>query len=163
MDFDRWLQRFVSRIEKFLFRGTLLFIVFLFVVQALMTQNTIRQLFSTTDQFEGRPLIEEVQEAFGRSIIEENRYAVLIEAVYPPGNAQTLIILQNGKVSGELTDEPLRLAVNPGDMLEVFGSVAGGTPAVVRVKKVEGSLSQPLPGYEIATFGERELLAWIIP
>lgn len=163
MDFDRWLQRFVSRIEKILFRGALLIIVFLFVAQALMTEKNVRLYFSATERLEGEPLEGNVQQAFGRSVVEENKYFLLIETVYPPGNDQTLVILQNGKVSCELTNEPQRLAVAPGDMLEVVGTIAGGAPALVRIEEVEGNLSQPLPGYEIVTFGDRELLAWIIP
>lgn len=163
MDFDRWLQRFVNRIEKILFRGALLFIVLLFIVQALMTEKNIRLYFSTTEQLEGKPLDENVQQAFSGNVIEKEEYSLVIETVYPSGHGQTLIILLNGKVSGELTNEPLRLTVAPGDMLEVIGTITGGTPAVVRIKEVNGDLSEPLPGHEIVTFGERELLAWIIP
>jgi len=170
MDFDRWLQRFVSKIEKFLFRGALVFIVMLFVVQALMTEESIRRYLSTTDYLEGKPLAENVQEAFSKSLSEQEKYpeaaqeySVVIEAVRPPGPAQEIFILLNGKVAGELKEKPLTLFVTPGDMLEAVGTVTGGTPAVVRIKEVHGGLSEPLPGYEIHTFGERELLGWIIP
>lgn len=167
MDFDRWLQRFVNKTEKFLFRGALFFIVMLFIVQALMTEENIRRYLSATDQLEGEPLAENIQEAFSGSLVKNEdqpgEYAVVIEAVHPPGGNQELFILLNGKVSGELKNEPLTLAVAPGDMLEVIGNVTGGTPAVVRIKEVYGALSEPLSGYEIVTFGERELLAWIIP
>ncbi len=163
MDFDRWLQRFVNRMEKILFRGALLLIVFLFIVQALMTEKNMRLFFSATEQLEGKPLAEDAQQAFGRSIAGEKKYFLVIEAVYPPGNDQNLAILQNGQFSAELAGEPLSLAVAPGDMLEIGGTIAGGSPAVVRITEVGGKLSQPLPGHEIVTFGERELLAWIIP
>lgn len=170
MDFDRWLQRFVSKIEKILFRGALVFVVLLFVVQALMTEESIRRYLSTTDYLEGKPLSENIQEAFSKNLIEEEKfseaakaYAVVLEAVHPAGSEQELFILLNGKVAGELGDIPLTLPVTPGDMLEVVGTVTGGTPAIIRIKEVHGGLSEPLPGYEIHTFGERELLGWIIP
>ncbi|NLX91005.1 MAG: hypothetical protein GXZ07_05380 [Firmicutes bacterium] len=168
MDFDRWLQRFVNTAEKFLFRGALFFIVMLFIVQALMTEENIRRYLSTTDQLEGEPLAENIQEAFSGSFLTNKdvpgeEYALIIEAVQPPGSERELFILLNGKIAAELKNEPLKLAVSPGDMLEVIGNVTGGTPAVVRIKEVHGTLSEPMPGYEIVTFGERELLAWIIP
>ncbi len=167
MDFDRWLQRFVSKIEKILFRGALVFIVFLFIVQALMTEENIRRYLSPTDRLEGKPLEENVQDVFSSNVEKgfyaEEEYSLVVEAVCPPGHDQELFILRNGKVAGELADEPLSLDVAPGDMLEVVGTVTGGTPAVVRIKEVHGELSEPLPGYEMTTFGERELLGWILP
>ena len=55
MNFDRWLQRFVTRGEKILFRLTLAFVVLLFIVQAVLMEEDFRHIFSKTEQLEGKP------------------------------------------------------------------------------------------------------------
>ena len=40
MDFDRWLQRFVTAVEKVIFRIALTLVVALFIVQAMLMNAT---------------------------------------------------------------------------------------------------------------------------
>jgi len=60
-------------------------------------------------------------------------------------------------------DDYLYVTVEPGDLLEVVGEVPGNIPATIRVVQVLGTLKAPAEGDEIHTFGERDLLAWIVP
>jgi hypothetical protein len=173
MNFDRWLQRFVTRGEKILFRLTLAFVVLLFIVQAVFLEKDFRHFFSKTEQLEGEPLVEDTQEVFGKGDYDEvrrlgvpgehHKMALVLQLVPPPEQEAELFLLLNNEVVSRLGDENLYLPVDPGDMLEIVGTVNGGNPAVVKVLEVIGGISAPAAGHEITTFGERELLAWIVP
>ncbi|GEM_PF-626748 len=176
MDFDRWLHRFVTRIEKILFRLAFLFIVLLFVVQALLLNETTRNYISKTDLFEGEPLPDYVQDVLGGRIYrgeediiltEEETFteeaALTIKLLAPLETPVELFLLVNGETAARLGEKSVYVNVAPGDLLEVTGEVRGNRPAVVKVVEVHGELKFPEAGHSITTFGDRDLLAWIIP
>ena len=173
MDFDKWLQRFVTNLEKIIFRIALAFVVLLFVVQAVLLNGNLRVLFSKTDQLEGKPL-ENAQDVFGRKVTGEEQLALLHEQeeevrlelalISPPGVSPELFLLLNNEIVGSWRENNnLQVSVKPGDLLEIVGEVPGEIPATIKVVEVYGKLKVPEKGYAIQTFGERELLAWIIP
>lgn len=171
MDFDRWLQRFVTAVEKVIFRIALTLVVALFIVQAMLMNGNLRQFLSKTDRAEGTPVEQDVQDVMGRrtsggTLLDDpvqDEIAVVLKLEEPPGNACTLYLLVNNQVVGQLGEENLYVNVQPGDLLEVIGEVPGDIPATIRVIEVYGKLQAPEEGYEIQTFGERDLLAWIVP
>lgn len=172
MDFDKWLQRFVTGTEKFIFRIALSFVVLLFVVQAVLLNSDLRALLSKTEQLEGQPLAE-AQDVIGRKMTgrippfsDEQEEEIILELALlpPPGVSPELFLLLNNEIAGSFREgHNLRICVQPGDLLEVIGEVTGDVPATVKVVEVNGNLEAPQKGFEIKTFGERELLAWIIP
>ncbi|NLJ55960.1 MAG: hypothetical protein GX334_02795 [Firmicutes bacterium] len=172
MDFDKWLQRFVTGTEKFIFRIALSFVVLLFVVQAMLLNSDLRTLLSKTDQLEGQPLAE-AQDVIGRKMAvgippysHEQVEEIVLELALlpPPGVSPELSLLLNNEIVGSFREgHNLKICVQPGDLLEVLGEVSGDVPATIKVVAVNGDLEAPKKGFEIKTFGERELLAWIIP
>jgi hypothetical protein len=169
MDYDKWLQRFTSRIERIVYRLTLLFVVLLFLVQAVLLNDYLRPYISYTDRFEGKALLEDLQKVIAGNVGvgEINRFeepALLLELIPPPGEIPPdLTVIVNGKPQAQLSGDKLYLPVSPGDLLEVEGFVYGSNPAVIRIADVYGELQAPQKGREITTFGEKELVAWIIP
>ncbi|MEW5922085.1 MAG: DUF5359 family protein [Bacillota bacterium] len=169
MDYDKWLQRFTTRVERFVFRFTLIVVVLLFLVQAVLMNDHLRPYLSYTDQFEGRALQEDLQKVIAGKVeqgksqgLEEP--AVLLELIPPPGEKPPdLTLFVNGKPYAPLGEERLYLPVSAGDLLEVAGHVYGSKPAIVRIAETHGNLQAPTKGSEIFTFGEKELVAWIIP
>ncbi len=172
MDFDKWLQRFVTGTEKFVFRIALTFVVLLFVVQAVLLNDDLRVLLSKTDQLEGQPLAE-AQDVIGRKMTggipsysreQEKEIVLELALLPPPAVSPELFLLLNNEIAGSFREgHNLKIKVQPGDLLEVLGEVAGDIPATVRVVGIDGKIEAPEIGFEIKTFGERELLAWIIP
>lgn len=167
MDFDRWLQRFVTAMEKIVFRTALALVVLLFIVQALMVNESFRQYMSVTDKIEGDPVKEYVREAMAKAssgeIRAEEEVILVLELVDPPQSPFTLYLLVNNKVAAQLGEKDITIKVRSGDMLEVVGEVQGSTPVTIRIKEIYGNIKAPRKGDEIKTFGERDLLAWIIP
>lgn len=171
MNFDKILQRFVTRAEKIIFRVTLALLVLLFVVQALYLNEEFRPFLSVTDRLEGKPLSEDVRDVLGGRTEREGtpgtehhvEAALVLELIPPPGNSPELYLLVNGRVKGRFGTEPFYVSVSAGDMLEVMGHVPGNEPAVIRVVEVKGNLKAPEAGYLIKSFGDRELLSWIVP
>ncbi len=169
MDYDKWLQRFTSRVERIVYRLTLLFVVLLFLVQAVLLNDYLRPYLNYTDRFEGRALLEDLQKVIAENVegVKINGFeepAVLLELIPPPGEIPPdLTVIVNGKPHALLGEEKLYLPVSPGDLLEVEGYVYGSNPAVIRIAEVYGELQAPQKGREIITFGEKELVAWIIP
>ena len=169
MDYDKWLQRFTGSVERIVYRLTLAFVVILFLAQAVLLNDHLRPYLNYTDRFEGRALLEDLQKVIagnvGRS--ESNGFkemAVLLELIPPPGEAPPdLTIIVNGVPQAYLGEEKLYLPVLPGDLIEVEGYVYGNTPAVIRISDVYGDLRAPQEGREIITFGDKELVTWIIP
>ena len=169
MDYDKWLQRFTSKVERIVYRVTLLFVVLLFLVQAVLLNDYFRPYLSYTDRFEGRPLLEDLQEVIAETVergtingFEEP--AVLLELIPPPDSPYPdLTLIVNGKPYAPFTEENIYLPVSPGDLLEVDGNIYGSNPAVIRIAEVYGDLQAPEKGLEIVTFGEKELVSWIIP
>lgn len=173
MDFDKWLQRFVTNLEKIIFRTALAFVVLLFVVQAMLLNENLRVLFSKTDQLEGKPL-ENARDVFGGIITGEEQPALSLKQekeinlelimVPPPDVLPELFLLLNNEIVGSWQEnEKLQVNVKPGDLLEVVGEVPGDIPATIKVTEIYGKLKAPERGHTIQTFGEREFLAWIIP
>ncbi|RJX23672.1 MAG: hypothetical protein C4554_10385 [Dethiobacter sp.] len=171
MDFDRWLQRFVTAIEKIIFRVALALVVLLFIVQAMLINGNLRLFLSKTDRMEGKPVLQNIQDVMGRKITGAERpvspaheeITLVLELRSPPGISCNLFLLVNNQVAGQFGEENISITVQPGDLLEVIGEVSGETPAAIRVVEVYGKLKAPGKGHEIKTFGERDLLAWIIP
>lgn len=164
MDFDRWLQRFVTAIEKIIFRTALALVVLLFIVQALLMNGNLRQYLSITDKIEGQPVKEEIQEVMAVPAGElQEEVTLVLELIDPPKSPFTLYLLINNKVAAQFGKENICINVRPGDMLEVLGEVPGNVPATIRIKEIYGNIKAPRKGHEIKTFGERDLLAWIIP
>ncbi|NMB35580.1 MAG: hypothetical protein GX989_04755 [Firmicutes bacterium] len=173
MGFDRWLQRFVTTLEKIIFRAALAFVVLLFVVQAVLLNGNLRVLFSKTDQLEGEPF-EKTQDVFGKKVTgekqpplppeQEEEISIEVALFSPPGINPELYLLRNNDIVGSWQENKnLRVDVKPGDLLEVVGDVPGEIPATIKVVKIYGELKAPETGHAIQTFGEREFLAWIIP
>ncbi len=173
MGFDKWLQRFVTNMEKIIFRTTLIFVVLLFIVQAMLLNGDLRTIFSKTDQLEGKPL-GSTQDVFSRKVIEKEQAALSprgkeeasleLALIPPPDIFPELFLLLNNEIVGSWQkNNNLRVNVRPGDLLEIAGEVPGGIPATIEVVEVYGNLKAPKKGYAIQTFGEREFLAWIIP
>ncbi len=167
MDFDRWLQRFVTAMEKIIFRTALALVVLLFIVQALMINESFRQYMSITDKIEGDPVKENIREAMAKAssgeIRTQEEVTLVLELVDPPQSPFTLYLLVNNKVAAQLGEKDITINVRSGDMLEVVGEVQGGVPVTIRIKEIYGNIKAPRKGDEIKTFGERDLLAWIIP
>ena len=168
MDFDKWLQRFVSGVEKIIFRLALVLVVLLFVVQALLMDGDSRLFLSTTDKLEGTPVLENIQDVIGRSVANDlppaqDEIALVLELLSPPNVNTEIFLLINGSPVAQLGEKNIYVTVQAGDMLELTGSVPGDIPAVVRVVNVHGKLKAPEKGHEVTTFGENELFAWIIP
>jgi len=168
MDFDKWLQRFVTGVEKIIFRLALVLVVLLFVVQALLMDGDSRLFLSTTDKLEGTPVLENIQDVIGRSVANDlppvlEETALTLELLPPPNTKPELYLLINGNPVAQLGETNIYVTVEAGDMLELSGNVPGDIPAVVRVVSVQGKLKAPEEGHEVTTFGEKELLAWIIP
>ncbi len=169
MDYDKWLQRFTSRVERIVYRMTLVFVVLLFFVQAVLLNDYLRPYLNYADRFEGSVLFEDLQKVIAGNVgtgelssFEET--AVLLELIPPPDQiSPELTVTVNGKPRALLGDEKLYLPVSPGDLLEVEGYVYGSLPAVIRIADIYGELQAPQKGREITTFGEKELVAWIIP
>ncbi len=169
MDYDKWLQRFTGRVEKIVYRLALAFVVVLFLTQAVLLNDHLRPYLNYTDRFEGRALLEDLQKVIavngGRS--ENNGFkelAVSLELISPPGvTPPELKIIVNGVPQAHLGEEKLYLPVFPGDLIEVEGNVYGNIPAVIRITDVYGDLRAPREGREITTFGDKELVTWIIP
>ncbi len=169
MDYDKWLQRFASRIESFVFRFVLSLIVLLFVVQAVLMNDYLRPLLGYTDQLEGKVLHEELQKVIAGRVEQTRKQpleemAVVIELI-PPAEEKLpeLTIFVNGTPRATLGRETIYLPVAAGDLLEVGGQVYGSKPATIRIVDVRGDLLAPVKGSEMLTFGEKELIAWIIP
>jgi hypothetical protein len=170
MDFDKWLQRFVTGIEKIIFRLALALVVLLFLVQALLTEEDSRLFLSKTDQFEGKPLTENIHDVISRRVIGEEKVtvpveepALLLKLIPPKGISPELFLLINNEIFAQFGETNIYVTVEAGDLLELVGEVPGNVPAVVQVVQVYGNLKTPQKGDEVKTFGERELLAWIIP
>ena len=170
MDYDKWLQRFTGRLERVVFRLTMILIVLLFVVQAVILNDYLRPYLGNNDQFEDNAIMDDIQKVISGSVeqgynftIEEQ--AIVLELIPPPGEMQPeLYLLVNGEpYTALLSGERLYLPVSPGDLLEVSGNVYGTKPAIIRIADVYGKLQAPQKGKEIITFGEKELIAWIIP
>lgn len=173
MDFDKWLQRFVTNLEKIIFRTALALVVLLFVVQAVLLNGNLRVFFSKTDQLEGEPL-EKTQDVFGRKTSgekqpplppgQEEEICLEVALIPPPDISPELFLLRNNEIVGSWReDKNLRVNVKPGDLLEVVGEVPGEIPAAIKIVEIYGELRAPERGHTIQTFGEREFLAWIIP
>ncbi|NMB41539.1 MAG: hypothetical protein GX996_06365 [Firmicutes bacterium] len=174
MDFDRWLQRFVTAIEKIIFRVALVFVVLLFIVQAVLLNGDLRLFLSKTDKVEGKPVMQEAEarETMGRKIITEKTQSsyltqegitLVLELKAPPEGSCTLYLLINNEVVEQFGNESICVNVQPGDLLEVIGKVSGDRPASISIVEIHGKLKSPEKGYELKTFGERDLIAWIIP
>lgn len=170
MDYDKWLQRFTTKVERIVFRFTLIVVVLLFLVQAVMMNDQLRPLLSYTDRLEGTALKEELQKVISGRLEQvesdtmEEKPAVLIELIPPAGEKPPdLTLFLNGKPYFSMGEEILYLPVTAGDLLEVAGQVYGNNPAKVRIVDVYGNLQAPVKGREILTFGDKELIAWIIP
>ena len=167
MDFDRFLGRFVTRMEKIMFRLVLVMLAALFVIQAVLINEDYRSLLNNTESFEGEPLNQEIQDVFGQTspqgITHVGEEVFLTIELIPPFEVDPeLFLLVNNRVVGRLGEHPLNISASPGDMLEVFGDVPGENPAIVRIIDVRGKVDSPEAGDEITTFGDRELLAWIV-
>lgn len=168
MNYDKWLQRFTGRIERIVYRITLLFVVLLFLVQAVLLNDSFRPYLSYTDRFEGKAILEELQEVITNNVERRmngiSETAVLLEMIPPPdAPPPDLTLYVNGKPYASFKENQLYLPVSAGDMLEIEGDIYGSTPAVIRIAEVYGDLEAPEKGMEIFTFGEKELIAWIIP
>lgn len=170
MDYDKWLQRFTGKLERVVFRFTMILVVLLFVVQAILLNNYLLPYLGYNAHIERNEIIEDIQKVISGRIEEEEaitteEQAIVIELIPPPGEAQPeLFLLVNGEPYAALiSGEKLYLPVSPGDLLEVSGNVYGTEPAIIRIADVYGKLQAPQKGKEIITFGEKELIAWIIP
>ncbi len=168
MDFDNFLGRFVTRMEKILFRLVLVMLAVLFVIQAVLANEEYRQYFNQTEALESKPIIQEVQDVIGRTVTPKNilpgqEIVVTIQLVSPPEVVPELFLLINSRVAGKLGELPLEVTVMPGDRLEVFGDVPGNEPAKVKIIHIQGEVDVPKTGDFITTFGDREALAWIVP
>ncbi len=175
MDFDKWLERFVTKVEKIIFRLALGMVVLLFLIQALLTDDDARLFLSKTQQFEGIPVVKNIQDAGGEKTVEEKtspvstaikadeEKALVLRLLPPEGVAIELFLQINNRIAAKLGETDIYVAVEEGDILELVGKVPGNTPAAVKVVKVYGGLRAPEEGLEVYSFGEKELLAWIIP
>jgi hypothetical protein len=175
MDFDKWLERFVTRVEKIIFRLALGLVVLLFLIQALLIEDDARLFLSKTHQFEGIPVMENIQDVIGRRIVEEKTSPVateekadkekaLVLRLLPPEGVSIELFLQvNNRIVAQFGEADIYVTVEAGDILELVGEVPGNNPATVKIIKVYGDLRAPEEGLEVNSFGEKELLAWIIP
>ncbi|MGI6318667.1 MAG: DUF5359 family protein [Firmicutes bacterium] len=174
MDFDKWLQRFVTKVEKIIFRLALGLVVLLFLIQTLLMEDDARLFLSKTHQFEGIPVMENIQDVIGKKIVEEEtspvtaeekaeEKALVLRLLPPEGVSIELFLLINNKIYAQFGEADIYVTVEPGDILELVGEVPGNTPATVKIVKVYGELRAPKEGLEVNSFGEKELLAWIIP
>lgn len=169
MDYDKLLQRFTGRLEQIVFRITLFFVVVVFIAQAVLLNYNLGPYLNSGEGFEGMGLLGELQQVIGGRLERDEasaamEQAVLIELITPPGEpAPRLTLLVNGKAYSSIDEAELYVPVSPGDLLEVEGYVYGSQPAVVRIAEVYGELQKPQKGWEITTFGDRELISWILP
>ncbi|MGI6328294.1 MAG: hypothetical protein ACOX1I_04990 [Dethiobacteria bacterium] len=174
MDFDKWLERFVTKVEKIVFRLALGMVVLLFLIQALLMEDDARLFLSKTQQFEGIPVMENIQDVIGKKVVEEKASPVitaekaeekaLVLRLLPPEGVSIELFLQvNNRIAAQFGDADIYVRVEAGDILELVGEVPGNTPATVKIVKVYGDLRAPEEGLEVYSFGEKELLAWIIP
>lgn len=173
MDFDKWLQRFVTKVEKIIFRLALGLVVLLFLVQAFLMEDDARLFLTKTDQLEGIPVMDSIQDVLGRGMLKEEtrpaikekdeETALAIKLIPPEGVSVKLYLQVNNRIAAQLGETDIYVPVKPGDLLELVGNVPGNTPARVKIVKVYGDLQAPEEGCEVTTFGEKELLAWIIP
>jgi len=133
--------------------------------------GNLRLFLSKTDKVEGKPVLQNIQDVMGRKMTGEKRpvapvqeeTTLVLELKSPPGTPCKLFLLVNNQVAGQFGEENIYITVQPGDLLEVIGEVTGDMPATITVVEIYGKLKAPERGHEIKTFGERDLLAWIIP
>jgi hypothetical protein len=170
MDYDKWLQRFTGKLERVLFRFTMILVVLLFVVQAIHLNGYLRIYLGNNAYLERYTIIEDIQQVISGSVEREKaltveEQAIVLELIPSPGKMQPeLYLIINGEpYTPFVSGERLYLPVSPGDLLEVSGNVYGNMPAIIRIADVYGKLQSPQKGKEIITFGEKELIAWIIP
>jgi hypothetical protein len=137
----------------------------------MLMNGNLRLFLSKTDRVEGKPVMQDTRDVMGRKITGERipsppvqkEITLVLELEAPPGNPCTLYLLVNNEVAGQFGDENIYINVQPGDLLEVIGEVSGDMPASVSVVEIYGKLKAPEKGHKIKTFGERDLLAWIVP
>lgn len=168
-DFDKWFRRFARRVEKALFNLILCLLLLLFISQAIMTNPSIRHYLSTIERLEGLPIMHKIQgndtmEVGISSSSPENKqkYHLVLEVSYPGGKQLPLDILINGNPQHSPAGKYAVLSVEAGDLLEIKGDVVGKEPVVLKVLAADG-LQSPAVGKTIETFGDTDLIGWVVP
>ena len=167
MDFDKLLQRFTSRAEKYLFRAALVFVVLLFVVQALFLEerDNILSFFDEKKHTKDDPSPKKVEEVMARNTVDPGRepmvkddIKLILEIIPPQGKDPELLLVLNKKVKGVLKPGKSYIKVDTGDELAIKSESKFDFPVLVRIIEVHGDISSPTEGEFIWNFGEKEEL-----
>ena len=172
MDFDKLLQRFASRVEKLLFRAALIFVVLLFIVQAVFIEerDNIISFLEETQPTKKETSKEEVEEVMAHNTFEpgpnselEDEVKLVLEIIPPRGKSPELFLMVNKEVKGELEPGKSYINVDTGDKLEIKSGRKFDLPVLVRIIEVHGDVSSPTEGKFIWSFGEKEELTSVEP
>ncbi len=172
MNFNRWLRRFSSSLEKFLFYATLGFLGLMVVVQAVMVKTDIGYYLNSVHRLEGEPyeLDKEKhskQEDFSGVLKDldysrytgEEIYEVTLKVIPEVDNLKVIINEQERKV---IEGKTVTVEVSAGDLIEIYGEANKEVPVTVRVASSPGLVS-PEEGKEVLAFGDYEMVGWVVP
>ncbi|NLC12315.1 MAG: hypothetical protein GX767_08715 [Firmicutes bacterium] len=170
------LAKLVLGFEKFLLQAALILIVILFVGQVLLTHEGVRTILSKVDQLEGDKVeINTYQDVMTRDVIAQNThrepdYYIILEVLssesgemaLAEGEFLEICINEEPAATIETENESVLLAVNPGDLITIEGHLDKKKPAIISIKDIHDGLLHPHKGYSIYTFGEGEILGWVV-
>ncbi len=163
---QRWFKQRAPELERFLIGVTLILSTLLIVSQLLMTWGSVRGYLNRVDYLEGAPYYWPEKGYFSGDAGAASEQSVFTGLYWLELNMRegtgSLEVLRNGAVAGVLRSGSLIVYVKPGDRIEVRGEISGSEPATVEVKSVYGLL-YPRAGDSIVTFGDNDLIGWVVP
>jgi len=163
MKFERWFAGLTEKLEHFLFKLALCFLLLLIVSQIVMTNENIRTFLSAVDQIEGISYNQYGQEekpAFTYLDRDEEQYSLVLaaETKYPVTQLKVLI---NTEKAYSFDNSKAEIKVSPGDMIEIDGKKYD-YPIKVHVKEASSEIKPALSKAQVVTNGTVELLGWVI-
>lgn len=164
MRFEKWFIRVTKRFEHFLFKFSLGFLIFMILIQVVMTNENIRSFLSAVDNMEGLPLergeyLDYPAFSYGESRGEKDLFLVLKAETDSP--VTNLKVLVDRDKEYTFQEDTLEIKVGEGNIIEVDGRKYD-FPVKVRVKETSKDIQSLLVGSEVITNGTIELLGWVI-
>lgn len=163
MDFEQWFRARTSRFERFLICGAAVLLVLLFVSQAALTQPAFRKMLSLTDQLEGKPVVEDKEDAPASvrpPAVNDNMYYLDLKIISNDKNVSLNVLVNRETVASFSHSDTVRIPVRDGDLVEVEGAEEENVEIVV--EDVSRQIVLPAVGKKVTYFGRPETISWVV-
>lgn len=144
---DGMVKKFVNRVEKGLIRIVVMGVVFMVIVQALMTQEQYRIYLSWGEKLEGQSInypvsVTQPAESEPSSSPMKSSQAVMNISIDVFSSLPKAIVLVNGKPAGNFSNRDVSIKLKDGDVVEI-DSRYYNFPINYRIISISDNLAYP--------------------